>query len=1063
MSLLHGMVMSNMSESQACLLNKTRNHMSIVTPETQTMVCFFLDLFEPPRSDQQTIQMTEVGSGQRLPLMFSPQDMACLINFVYPEFSNLPATTSHLDRESSSPTASSAGRSSTLIGGLLAQGTDATSSSVPSTSGTSATSDTLISEVSSILTAAKDSTSSTFTNPTLTDSKLQSEKAERFRLKEISRKMKFSIGFDKLAERGQSANEWAFIYISNDGTKLSPEPIKEELVARMPIFSHSNVFSSFSLNDAELESLKKAISSAVINQDISTRQLVMNKNVENPSANASILLGLFESAMFGCQTMYDFEQALFWSRNAQSLRKLLAQNESVDPVQSLLDELHRDLQSSIGVYNEITDRNLAQHRFLDTLHHSSLGDLYSLAAMRSALRVKIWYNTDIRHSGPFEDTSHVTRALRSMTNSVTTKQPRSISNWSRHRSRNSFNQDRSEKQVLELLCAHRDHGGLSKLADDQIELTTRWLTRNSIENFCRGEERIHRFCYEVQKCVNKLVGLNLMDNPVLWTSRLFEREKLAFDTRSTSYGTYSLTPKYPNPYAGSTRNEASMFSLPSSLAQSPEMFSHQFYCSTIQCNRASDIPNPANPIHQTGIADPSRQRSGLHQGVPDSVIMPQPLIPFTHTRLSSTVADQVLDVKKAFVHETKRLLQTIMISDLGYLLWAQGSETDSWVNLYCLEDALLDGKSQFLSRPTIDASDSSLTEVLEVNCKTEYPQKVPHQFDAMYKSLLDKFCCSADPGCKLQSLFELELLISNSITDSVNFQSSQAPTKSSDITSTSTQGRVAGRQGLPIPRTKATSLEEVMANCTERRTGTLKSSMLQVSLSNNPALDGPSSSLPTTDVLVSAFLKLFRDPALRPSTLFRDLQYVAAFVPSSTLDQTPQGKAFWDAGLAALSLKEDLCEAMITRANEITTYHMEARPAPSVMSPLPAKLHLASTTLSDAAHLWLTTAKEGSPQAARELGLFYLTHPELLPCTTLPFAKAKDVFFRPVIGSDHKHASGGGGLGGGNGGGAGASGARGLDPRTFAVAFHWMELAANGGDRDARDFLRGNGELSGAR
>ena len=39
----------------------------------------------------------------------------------------------------------------------------------------------------------------------------------------------------------------------------------------------------------------------------------------------------------------------------------------------------------------------------------------------------------------------------------------------------------------------------------------------------------------------------------------------------------------------------------------------------------------------------------------------------------------------------------------------------------------------------------------------------------------------------------------------------------------------------------------------------------------------------------------------------------------------------------------------------------------------------------------------------------------------------------------------------------------GLDPLTFAVVFHWMELAANGGDKDARDFIRGNGELSAAR
>lgn len=143
--------------------------------------------------------------------------------------------------------------------------------------------------------------------------------------------------------------------------------------------------------------------------------------------------------------------------------------------------------------------------------------------------------------------------------------------------------------------------------------------------------------------------------------------------------------------------------------------------------------------------------------------------------------------------------------------------------------------------------------------------------------------------------------------------------------------------------------------------------------------------------------------------------------------------------------------------------HLATSPPPPV---------LAGTSLRDAAQLWLITAKEGSVLAARELGLFYLTHPELVPRVTSPFSKAKDVFRGPMV-SDHRGSgvpnSGGGGgggsiVGGGGGGGSTAPAEEGgLDARTFAVVFHWMEVAANGGDKDARDFLRGNGELSGGK
>jgi hypothetical protein len=57
-----------------------------------------------------------------------------------------------------------------------------------------------------------------------------------------------------------------------------------------------------------------------------------------------------------------------------------------------------------------------------------------------------------------------------------------------------------------------------------------WLSQFGIENFCKGEERIHRFCLEIEACINKLVGDNLMEGPVLWSSELYYRDKRILDS-----------------------------------------------------------------------------------------------------------------------------------------------------------------------------------------------------------------------------------------------------------------------------------------------------------------------------------------------------------------------------------------------------------------------------------------------------------------------------------------------------------------------------------------------------
>ena len=80
------------------------------------------------------------------------------------------------------------------------------------------------------------------------------------------------------------------------------------------------------------------------------------------------------------------------------------------------------------------------------------------------------------------------------------------------------------------MAAIEEHGGPNKLSDDQSENTLRWLSQCGIENFCKGEERIHRFCLGIETCINKLIGDNLMQGPVLWSSDLYYRDKRILDS-----------------------------------------------------------------------------------------------------------------------------------------------------------------------------------------------------------------------------------------------------------------------------------------------------------------------------------------------------------------------------------------------------------------------------------------------------------------------------------------------------------------------------------------------------
>jgi hypothetical protein len=352
-----------------------------------------------------------------------------------------------------------------------------------------------------------------------------------------------------------------------------------------------------------------------------------------------------------------------------------------------------------------------------------------------------------------------------------------------------------------------------------------------------------------------------------------------------------------------------------------------------------------------------------------------------------------------------------------------------------------------------------------------------------YERLLRQFCVHPNPQAKLNALRDLKHLIVASL-GSGSRRGRHGWARSSEFASAA-----ADDQGAI---TKANPLEDAIDNMEERRQRSIQQRDPPAPFSSIPPSQprssdtkslAPMSPTATENAVTSILLSLFRDASIRPKTLFRDLQFIAAFIPAHVLD-SDRGVAFWDTGLAAIKLKQEVCETMIDAADSVVDFHSKNRSTPAPMMETTLDVAPTSSTpppptsaynLKDAGRMVIITAKEGFVVSQRELGLFYLSHPELIERVTMPLSKPREVFMQSVmetiggssIGSRRSGAAGRGhyhlgekprSSSSGGPGGAGNLEDREedvrSDPALMCVAIHWMQRAEKGGDRIAADFMK---------
>ncbi|KAG0646661.1 hypothetical protein D0Z07_7425 [Hyphodiscus hymeniophilus] len=851
-----------------------------------------------------------------------------------------------------------------------------------------------------------------------------------------------------------------------------------------------------------------------------------------------VLIIMLEAAEKQCQAQSDFVGAHLYWKTLDLLHQITSTSLKNNGFASLLGIFSRGPRDSIRSSTSAIEEYDAWLVWLKQSQERHDTIIESMMKRLKALRDKMWYVTDVRNSAAYEGARNIAVALKCMAAAPKKSSylpPAGVR--ARNLSRSSTNNFllKTEAQVMDMMAAVDDQGGPNKLSDEQSEKTLRWLSQFGIENFCKGEERIHRFCLEIEACINKLVGDNLMEGPVLWSSELYYRDKRILDGGRQKGGLFlnglvslNISGDDGEPEAGrrglrstdfnhaSARDLRSM-SLRNGSQQSFDSgrYSMSRMSTTGDLMDSQDYFGMASPVltidSTTTFWSPFQTRS-LSPSTSISSIRPG-----TSSSTNETVMmreERASLAKQHFLLDLKQTLTSLLVSDLGTLVFARGSETDSWFSGSLGDDYIerrecaekkarrkvkrrtLEKKKSFRDlrgaqnpelvveqskfpneRPErsslagirlatdLSTPDSHFTAESSSTSDGHRPRKsIMREMESpdfpyrkTFQRLLRMFSVHPNPYKKLDALSELEHLIIAFLTPSAP----RRPRMRADTLSTSHQSpeiqyvsAFGPNDNTPVtPRAK--NLEEAIDNCKERRSHTINQSDTSspIQRTTDRSLNSPTPA--STDMIVDVLQDLFRDADIRPKTLFRDLQFIASFVPAATLDKTERGKAFWDAGLAALGLKQDVCRTLIDIADEIVVHYTQTRKTstspPEALLPANPNGELMKYSMQDAAKMWTITAKEGDPVAERELAIFYLTHPELVGRVTAPLSKPRETFKAQVM---EMH------------GGGATSGKEGdwdrerSDPVTMCVAYHWMELSALGGDELAKKYLRQREELN---
>ncbi|KAL1970850.1 hypothetical protein VTN77DRAFT_2684 [Rasamsonia byssochlamydoides] len=906
------------------------------------------------------------------------------------------------------------------------------------------------------------------TNGVLSQSAIYSRNADliRFELSDIGESE------DRPSLVHPSAEDWTILTISEDGKSLSWNSSTGGLSGIDDDLSDDGLRSATIHPEDDYEALQTAIVK-LVNESENVKHFTPGRPTRCLQIVSPSLKQRFEHARSVCERRSDFLGAHYWwtasQQLSQNVSKLARQPRGDSWILGpMLESCNRSLSQCDSVIRQCESGFVTLNTVIERLQEIVRGTMSVLTKLRN----KMWYMTDVKNSMRYEDAKNVALALKTMVYPSLQRQP---SNEYRFRNGTRYLASsflpKPEMQVMNVMKAPSSQGGPNKLSDEQVELTRKWLTHHGIDNFCRGEERIHRFCYEVKSSVNKLVGDTMAETPVLWASELFQKERAKYEGPSnrgfpgissvTSARPSSIASEdslyTPSPFPGFTFRPSESFLRPQ--VEGPQLARKSSFQSLSSdkwkvgdsISSLGDSPGRAASSttadsYSTFWSPPQTQAQSAasassFQSRPPSMFSDAP---------APRRAERERDVhgKTAFLDDLRQTLTSLLLSDLGCPVWSCGSETDAWFTNFLSQKRVQvqmdkrtkiqkflaecdSGSHRRTGRPASrwhlrHRRSQSADPILYSPRKTDesraqseddavLSEKNPRQpafaYETAFRQLMEVFSRHANPFVKLKALRDLRALVIASLNSSNEYPS--------------TPGRKPTTQMLSaVDRPMRHSFSEPFLDDESLQTPTSPVPESE-EFGSRPSYDLS----PAESQVIKTMKDLIRK--IQPKTLFRDLQFISAFVPSETLNKTDSGTAFLHFGLAALSLKEEVCNSMVEIADRIVSQELSRRHSPQAHETGGAR---SRNPIEDAAAMWIITAKEGNPVAQRELAILYLTHPEILPRVTLPLTLPRDTFKAEMMYRRDKDSK--------------------SDPQSMCLALHWMQLSANGGDELARNRLK---------
>ncbi|PYH98382.1 hypothetical protein BO71DRAFT_426194 [Aspergillus ellipticus CBS 707.79] len=1049
--------------SQVFAILRSMHHFSMVRPGVRQHVENMLCRYGNPDIGPQPFSRTAYTTGRESPaafLMLSAADILTLLNALFPRapgsVCNSPISSSGLP---SSPVSSLAARSDRSIASILEPGffkplADHNPTRAPPVQSLFPTEMSFLSLPENCMSRNADRI--------------------RFELSDVSE----PDGRTTLEQ--PAVEEWTIFSMAQNGQRLTWGLFPEDNQFNFPETASVDDAQSTTLGmEDNFEALQTAIVKLIQDNPADHGAEYGFPDVHGFSeADNTSLKQRFDRAMEHCHHDSDFIGAHYWWNAGRQLLRSVANSRPRRADDSwILEPMHascvRSLATSRGVIERCESDFVALNRHAQRLQRS----VKEMMATVAKLRDKMWYMTDVKNSMRYEDAKHVALALKTMIYSARLYKQTPTEGRSRGSTR-SFGSSllqKPELQVMNIMKAPSSQGGPNKLSDEQVDLIRKWLSHNNIDNFCKGEERIHRFCYEVKASINRLVGESMAETPVLWASELYHKERAKYEG-SSNRGLLSLSSSL-RPF--SISSEDSSYMSPAYSSTRPSDTASKFSQDLPPLNRKTSfqslvsdkwrVPRDPSVADTSSIGGSPGRTASTTTGDSYSTFWSTPHQPAHYAPSASSLYsrppsmfsdngappprrnDRKTHDKAAFLEDLKQTLTSLLLSDLGSPVWSCGSETDAWFG-NALDQKRI--QTQMKKRARIQRfytqcderlvhqsihrtpSDRRRSKSLESSERTtlgdaetssstadnavEPEDASQFSYGSVFRRLIEVFSRHGNPFVKLKALRDLRALVVASL-NSANEDTCQFDeTEETPLP----RGRSAGFQGKRSARHSFSESQAKRSHGHNIPHSPISPAAESVIFDSRPS----DYYAPTETQIVDALRDLLLE--VKPKTLFRDLQFISAFVPGETLNKTDSGTAFLQFGLAALSLKDGICNSMVEIADNIVSQELSRRHPPPGHDTNARSGH----AIEDAAGMWIITAKEGNPVAQRELAILYLTHPELLPRVTLPLTLLRDTFKAEMMYRRDKDSK--------------------SDPQSMCLALHWMQLSANGGDELARNRLR---------